>query len=411
MISYKKTILPSGITVVSEYIPTALSTVIGFYVNIGSRDEHKNQEGLCHFIEHSVFKGTKNRNEREISTAIESRGGTMNASTSREWTSFYAHVLPEELSLAVDVLSDLIRNPLYCDEAIEMERLVILEEIKSFYDSPESLLFYHAMGSTFGKEHPLSSPILGTPESVCGITPGDILNFWKDNYTTDRMFVSAVGKVKHEELCDQVNEKLGDRKGMGYERKLVPESRTQVNIISKPELNHEYVTLSSKCFPYNNNERFPFLVGLSILGMGMSSRLFQKIRQEMGLVYYVSAFPEFFSDTGIFYIYLSTDKNKLSKTLDCIVNLLNSLEFSPEEVEVAKERIKGNIVITMEDNASRMGRNVKEEMYLEERVSIPELLKRIENVKFKEVNDLRKRFFNPKGFNLTLLGGSKDVTW
>lgn len=411
MISYKKTILPSGVTVVSEYIPTALSTVIGFYINVGSRDEYKNEEGLCHFIEHSVFKGTKNRNEREISTTIESRGGTMNASTSREWTSFYAHVLPEELSLAVDVLSDLIRNPLFSNEAIEMERLVILEEIKSFYDSPESLLFLHAMSSTFGKEHPLSSPILGTPESVGSIAPKDIKNFWEENYTTDRMFVSAVGKVNHKELCSQVSEKLGDRKGKGFNRGLAPERQIRVNIIPKSELNHEYVTLSSKCFPYNNKERFPFLIGLSILGMGMSSKLFQKLRQEMGLVYYVSAFPEFFSDTGIFYIYLSTDKDKISKTLESVVNLLNSLEFTPNEVEIAKERIKGNIVISMEDNAGRMGRNVKEEMYLGERVSIPELLKRIDKVKFEEICDIKERFFNPKVLNITLLGGSESVNW
>jgi len=397
--------------VVSEFIPAALSTIIGFYVKIGSRDESKKEEGICHFIEHAVFKGTKERSERDISTAIESRGGIVNASTSREWTSFYAHILPEELPLAVDVLLDLIRNPLFREDSIEMERLVIQEEIKSFYDSPESLLFFYAMGTTFGKDHPLSSPILGTPASVQSITFSDIRNFWQKNYTTDRIFVTSVGKVDHRELCVQISEKLGDRKGKGFEREFLPEKQTRVNIVSKPELNHEYVTLSSKCFPYNNKERFPFLIGLSILGMGMSSRLFQKLRQEMGLVYYVSAFPEFFSDTGIFYIYLSTDKDKLSKTLDAIIDLFNSLRFSREEVEVAKERIRGNIVISMEDNASRMGRNVKEEMYLGKRVSIPELLKRINSVKFEEVKDIQERFFKPEVFNITLLGESKNVSW
>ncbi len=396
---------------VSEFIPAALSTIIGFYVKIGSRDESKKEEGICHFIEHAVFKGTKERSERDISTAIESRGGIVNASTSREWTSFYAHILPEELPLAVDVLLDLIRNPLFREDSIEMERLVIQEEIKSFYDSPESLLFFYAMGTTFGKDHPLSSPILGTPASVQSITFSDIRNFWQKNYTTDRIFVTSVGKVDHRELCVQISEKLGDRKGKGFEREFLPEKQTRVNIVSKPELNHEYVTLSSKCFPYNNKERFPFLIGLSILGMGMSSRLFQKLRQEMGLVYYVSAFPEFFSDTGIFYIYLSTDKDKLSKTLDAIIDLFNSLRFSREEVEVAKERIRGNIVISMEDNASRMGRNVKEEMYLGKRVSIPELLKRINSVKFEEVKDIQERFFKPEVFNITLLGESKNVSW
>ncbi len=411
MISYKKTILPSGVMVVSEYIPTALSTVIGFFVTTGSRDESKHKAGICHFIEHAVFKGTKKRSERDISTAIESRGGTLNASTSREWSSYYAHVLPEEFHLAIDVLTDLIRNPIFRKNAIETERLVILEEIKRFYDSPESLLFYRSLGSIFGEEHPLSSPILGRPESVRRITSSDICDFWQMNYTTDRIFVSAVGKVDHGELCVQVEEKLGNRRGVGLKRELTPAKHTRVNLIAKHELNHEYVTLSSRCFPYNNEERFPFLIGLSILGMGMSSRLFQKLRQEMGLVYNVSAFTEFFSDTGVFGIYLSTDIDKLLRTLDAIVDLFNSLEFSTEEIEIAKERIKGNVVISLEDNANRMERNVKEEMYLGERIDIPELLSRINNVKFEEVKDIQERFFNSKDFNITVLGRSKDVSW
>jgi len=411
MVSYRKTVLPSGVTVISENIPTALSTIIGLYVNTGSRDENKKELGICHFIEHSVFKGTKKRNERDISTVIEARGGTLNASTSREWTSFYAHVLPCELPLACDVLADLIRNPLFRKDAIEMERLVIQEEIKRFYDSPESLLFFNALGSTLGKAHPLSSPILGTPESVSKISTKDIQNFWQENYTTNRMFVSAVGRVEHDDLCDKVEQKLGNRRGKECKRKEVNGNHTRINMVRKPELNHEYVALTSRCFPYDNQERFPFLIGLSILGVGMSSRLFQKLRQEMGLVYYVSAFTEFFRDTGIFGIYLSTDKNKLSKTLSAIVDLLNSLKFSSEEINIAKERTKGNIVISLEDNTDKMVRNVKEEMYLGERLSATELLKRIDSVKFEEVRDLRKRFFKPEVFDITILGRSKDVIW
>jgi len=411
MVSYRKTVLPSGVTVISENIPTALSTIIGLYVNTGSRDENKKKLGICHFIEHSVFKGTKKRNERDISTVIEARGGTLNASTSREWTSFYAHVLPCELPLACDVLADLIRNPLFRKDAIEMERLVIQEEIKRFYDSPESLLFFNALGSTLGKTHPLSSPILGTPESVSKISTKDIQNFWQENYTTNRMFVSAVGRVEHDDLCNKVEQKLGNRRGKECKRKEVNGNHTRINMVRKPELNHEYVALTSRCFPYDNQERFPFLIGLSILGVGMSSRLFQKLRQEMGLVYYVSAFTEFFRDTGIFGIYLSTDKNKLSKTLSAIVDLLNSLKFSSEEINIAKERTKGNIVISLEDNTDKMVRNVKEEMYLGERLSTLELLERIDSVKFEEVRSLRKRFFKPEVFDITILGRSKDVIW
>ncbi|MCK4225632.1 insulinase family protein, partial [candidate division WOR-3 bacterium] len=259
--------------------------------------------------------------------------------------------------------------------------------------------------------HPLSSPILGTPESVSKISTKDIQNFWQENYTTNRMFVSAVGRVEHDDLCNKVEQKLGNRRGKECKRKEVNGNHTRINMVRKPELNHEYVALTSRCFPYDNQERFPFLIGLSILGVGMSSRLFQKLRQEMGLVYYVSAFTEFFRDTGIFGIYLSTDKNKLSKTLSAIVDLLNSLKFSSEEINIAKERTKGNIVISLEDNTDKMVRNVKEEMYLGERLSAPELLERIDSVKFEEVRDLRKRFFKPEVFDITILGRSKDVIW
>ncbi|MCK4422255.1 insulinase family protein [candidate division WOR-3 bacterium] len=411
MIQYNKTVLESGIKVISEYIPTALSTIIGLNITIGSRNEDKNNMGICHFIEHSVFKGTKKRDEREISIAIESRGGELNASTSREWTSFYAHVLPEELSLAVDILSDLIANPLFDEDAIEKERHVIQQEIRGFYDSPDCLLFYYVLGSTFGENHPLSSPILGTLESLNKITVVDIKDYWQNNYTTDRMCVSAVGRVNHRELCEQLNKNFENRKGGRFKRKSARIKPKRFNIISKPELNHEYITLSASCFPYNDEERFPFLVALSILGMGMSSRLFQKLRQEMGLVYEVSAFNEFFSDTGIFGIYLATDENKVAKSLDAIRDLLNGLTFTKEGVEVAKERIKGNIVISLEDNSNRMIRNLREEMYLGKRIGVNELIERIDKVKFKDVVEMKDRFLKPDIFDITLLGRSKDVSW
>ncbi|MEA1913350.1 MAG: pitrilysin family protein [candidate division WOR-3 bacterium] len=411
MISYKKTVLPSGVTVSSENIPTALSTVIGIYITTGSRDEDENEAGISHFIEHSVFKGTKKRKEREISTEIESRGGILNASTSKEWTSFYAHVLPEELGRAIDVLSDLIKNPLFRKEDLDRERMVIQEEIKRFYDSPEDLLFFYTFSSIFGKDHPLSSPILGTPESVKRLTREEIKNFWEQNWTTDKMFVSAVGRVNHRKLCNQAAEKLGDKRGNASGRTSSSEERTRINIISKPELNHEYVALTLRSFPYNNQERFPLLVCGSILGSGMSSRLFQKLRQEMGLVYDVSAFSEFFSDTGVFGIYFSTDKDKLQKTLDAIRELLNSSNFSQEEVEIAKERLKGNIVLSLENNTNRMVRNAKEEIYQGGRISIPLLLSRIENVKPSEVREIKNRYLDPKNFVLTALGRNDNVSW
>lgn len=411
MINYRKTVLPSGVRVCSENIPAALSTVIGIYIIVGSRDENDNCGGISHFIEHSVFKGTENRTEREISLEIESRGGTINASTSREWTSFYAHVLPEETERALDVLTDIITNPLFEEDSIEREKRVILEEIKQFYDSPESLLFLNALRSTFGEEHPLSKPIFGTVRSVKKITVKDIINFWKSMWVRDRIYVSAVGNVNHDELCEQIEKRFPGKKGNGFSRKSHGITKEKINIVEKSELNHEYVAISRNTFTYDNDDRLPFLVGSSILGSGMSSRLFRKLRQEESLVYHVSNFNEFFSDTGIFGVYLSTDASKLQKTLDLTGDIMRNLNFSREEFKVAKERIKGNIVIFLEDNANRMVRNVKEEIYRGRRTEIDALLKDIEEIKLEDAVHTAEKYLNPDNFALTVLGRSKDVSW
>lgn len=411
MSEYRKTILPSKVTVVTENIPAALSTVIGLYIQVGSRDEKNQNLGITHMIEHSVFKGTEKRSEWDIVNTIESRGGALNASTSREWTSFYVQVLPEETSLALDVLMDLVSNPLFRESDIKMEKLVIQEEIKEFNDSPDSLIFYHTLKSVLGDEHPLATPILGTQKTVKNIDSDYVREFWKENYTSDRMFISAVGAVEHDKLCDELNEKLKANNGKINTRERVSPSRKKVNLVKKPELNNEYVTLSATSFPYNNKEKFPFVISLSTLGMGMSSRLFQRLRQELGLVYHVSTFNEFFSDEGLYGIYFSTDSNKLKTTINEIRKVINSFRLKDDEIEVAKERIKGNIVISLESSRNRMVRNAKEEMYLGESIRIEELLRRIENTKNEEVREMKDKYFDFERFNITVLGKSKDVTW
>lgn len=411
MDNYKKTLLPSGVTVCSEFMPSAFSAVIGIYVTVGSRDEDEGNAGISHFIEHSVFKGTKNRTEREISRVIESRGGVLNASTSREWTSFYVHVLPEEIELGIDVLTDLIENPRFSEEALKAERNVILQEIKMFKDSPESLLFNYAFKSTFGKHHPLSKLILGSSESVKNIKRQDILDFRNKSWSSDRIFVSAVGKVNHENICDLIDNKIDKKNGSSSKRASISIKNKKINKFNKAELNHQYITLSFPTFPYDNELRFPLLISGTILGSGMSSLLFQKLRQELSYVYEVSAFTEFFSDTGIFGIYFSTGKNKLQDSLNATKDLLDTLDFSEEQVETAKERLRGNIVILLEGISNRMERNVKEEIYRGERSSISDLLDKIDSVSLKKVRATAEKYLRPENFILTVLGDGNNVFW
>ncbi len=411
MDNYRKSILPSGVTVCSEFIPSAYSAIIGLYITVGSRDEDEKKTGISHFTEHSVFKGTKNRSEREISLAIESKGGYLNASTSREWTSLYAHVLPEEFDLAFDILADLVVNPEFSEEALEAERAVILQEIKMFNDSPESLLFDYTFKSTFGDDHPLARLIMGSVESVNNIEPKDIVEFWDKSWTTERIFVSAAGKVNHDSLCDLVNRKIGKKRGDNVMRKFPSVRSKKINAIAKPDLNHKYVALSFPSFSYNHELKFALLVAGTILGSGMSSLLFQKLRQDLGYVYEVATFNEFFSDAGIFGIYFSTEESKLKDALKATKNLLYSLNFTEAEVASAKERLRGNIVISLESSGNRMERNVKEEICREKRSTIDELLKKIEDVSAEEVDVITKNQLNPDNFVLTVLGEEDNVSW
>jgi predicted Zn-dependent peptidase len=385
--------------------------IIGIYITVGSRDEDEKKAGISHFTEHSVFKGTKNRSEKEISLAIESRGGYLNASTSREWTSLYVHVLPEEVDLAFDILADLIENPEFSEKALEAERAVILQEIKMFNDSPESLLFDYTFKSTFGDDHPLARLIMGSAESVNNISPRDIKEFWDSSWTSERIYVSAVGKINHGSLCDLVNKKIIRRRGDVFKREFPEVKSKRVNAIAKSDLNHKYVALSFPSFSYNHELRFALLVAGTILGSGMSSLLFQKLRQELSYVYEVATFNEFFSDSGIFGIYFSTDESMLPNALKATRDLLGSLNFTEEEVSMAKERLRGNVVISLESSGNRMERNVKEEICKGKRSTIPELLKKIEAVSMVEVRRVVQNYFKPENFVLTVLGEKDNVSW
>ncbi len=409
--NYKKSVLPSGVTVCSEYISSAYSAVIGIFITVGSRDEDEKKAGISHFTEHSVFKGTKTRSEREISLAIESKGGYLNASTSREWTSLYVQVLPEEFDLAFDILADLVENPRFSEDGLEGERAIILQEIKMHNDSPEDLLFDYTFKSTFGEENPLSRLILGDVESIGSINRKDIVEFWNKSWTSKRIFVSAAGKVNHENLCDLVSKKIKGKESDNFKRESSSIRSRKIHIIPKSELNHKYVALSFPSFSYNHDLRFPLLVSGTILGSGMSSLLFQRLRQDLSYVYEVSTFSEFFSDTGIFGIYFSTDENKLRDALNATRDLLSSLDFTEEEVESSKERLRGNVVISLESCGNRMERNVKEEIYKGERSFVSDLLKKIEKVSMDEIRTTVELYLKPENFVLTVLGEDNNVSW
>jgi predicted Zn-dependent peptidase len=280
-----------------------------------------------------------------------------------------------------------------------------------YNDSPENLLFDHTFKSTFGENHPLSRLILGDFESVGSINRKDIVEFWNKSWTSERIFVSAAGKVNHESLCDLVDKKIKREKGDNFSREFSSIKSRKINMIPKSELNHKYVALSFPSFSYNHDLRFPLLVSGTILGSGMSSLLFQRLRQDLSYVYEVSTFSEFFSDAGIFGIYFSTDEKKLRDALHATRDLLGSLDFAEEEVKSAKERLRGNVVISLENSGNRMERNVKEEIYRGERSSVSDLLRKIEKVSIDEIKTIVELYLKPENFVLTVLGEDNNVSW
>ena len=280
-----------------------------------------------------------------------------------------------------------------------------------FNDSPESLLFDYTFKSTFGEDHPLARLIMGSVESVNNIQPKDIVEFWDKSWTAERIFVSAAGKVDHDSLCNLVNSRINKKRGDIFTREFPSVKSKKITAIAKPDLNHKYVALSFPSFSYNHELKFALLVAGTILGSGMSSLLFQKLRQDLSYVYEVATFNEFFSDAGIFGIYFSTEESKLKDALKTTRDLLGSLNFTEEEIATAKERLRGSIMISLESSGNRMERNVKEEMCRGKRTTVDELLKEIEDVSAEEINIITKNYLKPDNFVLTVLGEEDNVSW
>ncbi|MFC1726250.1 M16 family metallopeptidase, partial [candidate division KSB1 bacterium] len=312
---FHKTVLDSGITIVSEQLPYVRSVSLGFWARTGSRNENEKNNGISHFLEHMVFKGTPKRKSFEIAESLESLGGTINAYTGKETTCFFAHVLDEHLPLAIDVLSDIVQDPLLKEKDIEKEKLVIAEEINSINDNAEEMI-YDYFHSTIFKGNSLESPILGNIDNVKSFSRNDLLNYWERNYRANNFVIAACGNLKHEELIKLVE---------NYFR--LPGSDNEIKYDKPVDISNRYLNATKKIFQshsclgfrsisYTDDRKFPLLVLNTFFGNGMSSRLFQNIREKCGFTYSVYSFTDFYSDIGDFGVYMAYDKNKREEALN-----------------------------------------------------------------------------------------------
>jgi predicted Zn-dependent peptidase len=401
------TTLDNGIRVITEQMAHVRSVSLGVWIGTGSRRESSDENGISHFIEHMVFKGTKNRSAEDIARSVDSIGGGLDAFTAKEMVSYNTKVLDEHLPLAFDVLADLVLCPLFRAEDIEKEKGVILEELKMEVDNPEYLL-HEIFSSNFYKDHPLGKPILGTKETVRGFDRKMLTNYYSRIYSPANILITAAGNLKHQQLVDLAHERFHDLRAsnrLGADRP--PAAHSRLVFRSKSSLEQVHMYMGVPAYPLPHEARFTCYVLNTILGGGMSSRLFQNIREKQGLAYSVYSELSMYHDTGCMAIYAGTSLETARKVVECILREFRDLKqvlAPPDELRRAKDHLKGSFMLGLESTSSRMGNLARQELYFKRFFTLDEMIERIEEVTAEEVQRVAQEFFNPKNITLAMLG-------
>jgi predicted Zn-dependent peptidase len=404
--------LPNGFRVVTESMPYVRSVSLGIWVGSGSRVECGPENGLSHFIEHMVFKGTKNRSAEEIARSVDSVGGGLDAFTSKELVSFNTKVLDEHLPLAFDVLADLVLNPLFREVDIEKEKGVILEEIKMEADQPEFVL-HEAFIGNFWKNHGLGKPILGTKETVKKYNREMLFDFYNRVYSPKNITITAAGNLDHDDIVKLVREKFSGLQERGEVPVSTPPKTSAPIILKKKEsLEQVHIALGVPAYPLAHELRFPLYILNTIAGGGMSSRLFQNIREKQGLAYAVYSELNLFSDTGCFTVYAGTALETAKKVIDSVVQEFRILKdelIGQDELRRAKDHLKGSLMLSLESTSSRMSNLARQELYFNRFLSLDEMLENIEAVTRDEVQMIAQEFFRTENIAVAVLGRLGDL--
>jgi len=407
----RETLLPSGLRVLTESIPSVRSVAAGVWVKQGSAYEPAGQMGASHLLEHMVFKGSERRSPREIAMALEGLGGSLDAYTSREHTSFQARVLDEHLPQALDVLSDLVLNPLLREEDLELEREVVLEEIATVEDTPDDLVFeLHA--EAFWNGHPYGHSILGTRETVSGMEAETLRRLHRDRYRAGTLLVAAAGNVDHDVVVELTQRYFGGiTPGGDPGETLVPEPRGPGSSSVVRDAAQTHIVLGAPTPSRNDPRRYPLILLSAALGGGMSSRLFQRIREELGLAYTVYTFQSFYSLAGISGVYVGTRPGWGEKVVEAIRGELGRVAregLPARELAQTKSQVKGQIMLSLESTGARLYRLAGFALHGEPFLTLDELLTRVEAVTEEEVVEAAEAHFHPDRQFLLQLGPGDD---
>jgi predicted Zn-dependent peptidase len=402
-----KTVLPNGLRVITEEMPQVRSVAVGAWVDVGSRHEQPEEGGISHFIEHMVFKGTEHRSAEDIACSVDAIGGHLDAFTMKETVAFTAKVLDEHLPRAVDVLSDLVLHPVFREEDIVKEKGVILEELKMDEDNPDYLI--HEMFShTFWKGHPLGMPIIGNAKTISAFQRDQLLAFFRQAYRPSDLIVTAAGNVAHGDIVKLVEDRFGFLEAGRYPKTDVkPTARAEIVQRDKQSLEQTHLCLGVETFPISDERRFAGYVLNTLLGGGVSSRLFLKIREQEGLAYAVFSDLSLYSDTGCLSVYAGTSPHTVSRVIDHVMNEFRGLKETlvPEdELTRAKDHLKGSLMLSLESTSSRMSNLARQEQYFGRFPSLDEVSAKIDAVTAEELQLIARECLQQERITVAVLG-------
>ena len=399
--------LPSELTVLIETLPYVRSVALGYYLRTGSAAETVAASGASHFLEHLVFKGTEGRSTSEIASLIDSLGGDVDAFTGKEYTSFYAHVLDEQVGEAIDLLTDIVLRPRFTADDLEMERSVVLEEIKMVEDTPDDLVNEIFVEGFWGN-HPLGRPILGSEENILRLTRDEILDHYRDTFRPSNLIFCASGNIQPEQVLPFLERHFAtDHFGVSKSEWITPSPRQHVILREKRELEQVHLCLGSRGFAQQGDERYAAALFNTILGGGMSSRLFQRIREKEGLVYSVTSYHNGYLNGGYEAVYAACIPKNTKRVLELTLEEMRKFKQSGAtelEMQQAKRYLKGAILLSLESTVSRMSGMARQEYYFGRQFTPDEIIDHINDVTLEDIHNVARATVDPESMSLTVLG-------
>ncbi|HWB31015.1 MAG TPA: pitrilysin family protein [Vicinamibacterales bacterium] len=398
--------LPSGLRLTTEAMPHVRSVSVGVWLKRGSRHESDAESGVAHFVEHMLFKGTFTRTAQQIAQTIDSIGGQLDAFTSKEYAGYYIKVLDEHLPLAIDLLSDMVMHPALAPADITREQSVILEEIKMVEDAPDDLV-HEVFAEQFWARHPLGRPILGTPETVSSFTSEGLRRYFEQTYLAPNLIVAAAGRIEHaavRALIERAFERLPAAAAPATD---MPPAITPGVVVREKDIEQSHVCLGTAAYPQAHADRHALYVLNTILGGSMSSRLFQHIREDRGLAYAVWSSLMAFSDTGAMTIYAGCATDRVEEVVDLTIAELAGLRATPvpaDELQRAKDHLKGSLMLSLENTSSRMSQLAKQELTFGRQFTLDEILGSIDAVSAGDVQRVASDLFKDGAVVATVVG-------